>query len=253
MQKQIIVNNLLINYYSLNDSKANVQTLLFLHGWRSSAQAWQGIISRIKDQESRIVALDLPGFGGSQTPVQPFSVEDYCSIVEEFVNKLGLQNVVAVGHSFGGRVGIKLAATRPGLIRKLVLVDSAGFATSNARKSFLGIIAKCVKPFFRSAFMQPLRRKIYQTIGAEDYVETPELQQTFVNVINEDLSGFFKDIHLPTLIVWGKNDSDTPVQFADRMHQGIANSELVILPKAGHFSFLDQPQIFAETLLKFIK
>jgi pimeloyl-ACP methyl ester carboxylesterase len=166
---------------------------------------------------------------------------------------LELKNVIIVGHSFGGRVGIKLASEHPELISKLVLVDSAGFASKATKKKFYRIIAKIVKPIFKPKTMQGLRRKIYQKIGAEDYLATPELQTTFVNIVTEDLTADMADIRLPTLVIWGRNDKDTPVRQGERMYATIFNSQLVILEHAGHFSFIDQPQRFAEVLKKFIK
>jgi pimeloyl-ACP methyl ester carboxylesterase len=251
MNKQIIINNLLINYIDSGSNAGTNKTLLFLHGWRSEAAVWNDIMEQMEGEGAYMVALDLPGFGKSQVPMQPFTVEDYCSIVESFIHKLGLKNVVVIGHSFGGRIGIKLAATRPGLMQRLVLVDSAGFVMNNAQESGIGVLAKLVKPLFTPAFMQALRKRIYKTIGAEDYVATPGLQKTFVNVISEDLSHHLKDIHCPTLLLWGANDADTPVEFGERMKQGIAGSELTLLPNAGHFSFVDQPQKFVQLLTRF--
>jgi pimeloyl-ACP methyl ester carboxylesterase len=173
-------------------------------------------------------------------------------VVAGFIKKLELKNVTIVGRSFGGRVGIKLASAHPELVSKLVLVDSAGFAMEASKKNFYRAVAKIVRPIFKPQAMQGLRKKIYQKIGAEDYLATPELQKTFVNVTSEDLSEDMKKIKVPTLLVYGQNDKDTPPEFGELMKFLIQNSKFKILAGAGHFSFLDRPGEFVEAIKKFI-
>jgi len=89
-------------------------------------------------------------------------------------------------------------------------VDSAGFAMNAPKKKLMAMAAKAVRPIFKPQIMQGLRKKIYKNIGAEDYLATPELQKTFVNITSEDLSADLKNIKVPTLIINGENDKDTP-------------------------------------------
>lgn len=253
MNKQIIVDNLLISYNEIDGG--DQKTLLFLHGWRSNKEIWNGAAKRIRELENEkisVYVLDLPGFGGSQIPSRPMTVGDYATIVVEFIKKLELKNVIVIGHSFGGRVGIKLSSANPELISKLVLVDSAGFPANAPKKKLMAMAAKIVKPIFKPQMMQGFRKKIYRQIGAEDYVATPELQQTFVNITSEDLSSDLKNIIAPTLIVNGENDNDTPVAFGKKMNALIPNSKFLILKNSGHFSFLDQPEEFVKVVGKFI-
>ncbi len=248
MAKQLIVNNLLVSY---SDSAGlGDVSLVFLHGWRSQKEIWGKLIQAMPQAWS-CYALDLPGFGASQAPLAALYVNDYVQAVAEFLKKLGLKNVVLVGHSFGGRIAIKLAASQPGLLSKLVLIDSAGFV--NSKNQFFAIAAKIARPFFKPQFMQSLRGKIYSRIGAEDYVATPNLKQTFVNIINEDLSKYLPQINSPTLLVWGEKDPETPVIYGERMNREIPNSKLIVIPGAGHFSFLDNPSMVAGGMINFIK
>ena len=250
-QKQVVVNGLLLSFIYQPAAGAK-HTLLFLHGWRSNKEVWRGVVSQLSAVSCQLSALDLPGFGGSQVPPDGFTVGDYAHVVEEFIEKMGFKNVILVGHSFGGRVGIKLAASHPQIISKLVLVDSAGFAMGGSKKGAMSLGAKIVRPFFKPKFMQPLRKKIYQNIGAEDYLATPELQRTFVNTVSEDLSEDMKNIAVPTLIIYGQNDTDTPPAFGEKMQALIPNSKFLILNNAGHFSFLDKQQEFISELNNFI-
>ena len=249
MESQIIINNLLISY----NRTAGEQSVLFLHGWRSNKQIWSAVIEGLKDLKIEMVAVDLPGFGKSQISSAPMTVEDYADIVAALIKKLDLKNVVVVGHSFGGRVGIKLSSEYPESISKLILVDSAGFPIKASKKKLFALAAKIIKPFFKPKAMQGLRKKVYQQIGAEDYVATPQLQKTFINITSEDLSEDLKNIQTPTLIINGENDTDTPVEFGKRMSSLINHSKLIILNNAGHFSFLDQPEGFIKVVTNFIK
>jgi len=250
MKNQLVVDGLLINFYKFQEGDKG--TLLFLHGWRSEGMIWQGIIRQLDLPGYTIYALDLPGFGSSPAPDKPYAVADYAGFVSTFIQKLKLTNVILVGHSFGGRIGIKLAASEPEIIKKLVLVDSAGMITDQKGNQLKKTIAKIFKPFFRPKFMQPLRKKVYQMIGAEDYLATPELRETYLKVISEDLSTFLPKIKQPSLIIWGGKDKQTPLEYAEIMKKGIKDSSLVVLRDAGHFSFLDQPDEFAKQLTIFI-
>lgn len=252
MGNQVVVRN---NLISFNQSGAGDGAVIFLHGWRSQKEVWGQVIQRIRELENdriSIYSLDMPGFGGSPAPQSSWTVGDYAEIIKGFIEKLELKNVVIVGHSFGGRVGIKLASKYPSIISKLVLVDSAGFVNQTAKKSILSIVSKIVRPFFRPKFMHGLREGIYKSIGAEDYLATPNLQKTFVNVVSEDLSLDMEKIICPTLIITGENDKDTPVEFGKRMQTIIPNSKFIILSGSGHFSFLDKPEEFIEILHKFM-
>ncbi len=252
---QVVVNNQLISYFSTET--ADEQSLLFLHGWKSSKEVWREsanlLISRSANQPINIYALDLPGFGQSPAPKEAWGVSDYAQIVKDFIEKLELKKVVLIGHSFGGRVGIKLASEHKSLLFKLVLVDSAGFAYNNTKKKFVNSLAKIVKPIFKPKLMQGFKRKAYRALGSEDYLDTGDLKPVYLKVIGEDLSEDMKRINIPTLIIVGENDQDTPVEFGQRMHFLIPNSEFQIIANAGHYSFLDQPTIFIHLLTEFTR
>lgn len=252
-EQQIVINDMLVNYYITGRPDSTAKTVIFLHGWRADGKVWIPVIRAMESVGYSFYSLDLPGFGKSQISSGDFSLFDYCDVVFKFVKKLELEDLILVGHSFGGRIAIKLAGTRPDLIRKLILVDSAGIRVEPKLKVVKKLFAKILRPFFLFSFTQPLRRRLYQMIGAEDYIVTPELNKTFLNVISEDLTDYLEKIGIPTLLVWGENDKDTPLAVGKRMHSLIPNSKFKILSNAGHYSFLDQPENFIKELVAFIK
>lgn len=248
MKEQIVVDGLLTSYqiFASNGKK----TALFLHGWQSESSAFAKIANNLGEQGVSVYAPDLPGFGQSQAPKSAFGVSEYAQFVKNFIHKLALKDVILIGHSFGGRISIKLAAKNPKLVSKLVLVDSAGIILKDTSKTKAA--AKLVKPLFKPKFMQGARRAIYKRLGSSDYLESGKLKETYLKVINEDLRKDLPDIEAPTLLLWGDQDQETPLEIAKIMDQEIKKAKLVTLEGAGHFSFIDQPEQFTKKLLNFI-
>ena len=248
-QKQITVNGLLLNYYAGGGNK--FPALLFLHGWRAEGTIWFPALENF-NFENMIFCLDLPGFGKSELPREPYDVKNYSEIVSGFISKLGLEKVVIIGHSFGGRVAIKLASKNPKFLCGIVLVDSAGFVDRTLLNKLKKIIAKPLKPIFKLKPLRGIRNSIYRLIGSEDYIATPLLRETYLKIIGEDLSEALKRIDTPTIIIWGAQDKDTPLKYAHKMKESIKNSKLIVLEKAGHFSFLDKKEEFSDALRNFL-
>ena len=251
INKQIIINGLLINYYSvLPEKKFNNKTIVFLHGWGVNSQLWFKIVPELINKNYSLYFLDLPGFGQSQIPNTTYGIDDYKKIIYEFVKKMRLININLIGHSFGGSIVIKLASENPSFLNKLVLVNAAGIRHSSIQKNIKTTLAKIISPLFSPSFMQPIRIKFYQLIGSE-YLNIPSMSKTFTLVVSENLMPLLSKINIPTLIISGDKDKVTPVTHAQEMNKKIKKSKLVIL-SAGHFSFIDQTKRFVEELIKFI-
>jgi pimeloyl-ACP methyl ester carboxylesterase len=225
--------------------------LLFLHGWRSEAAVWNTFM-RMVGQGRNCYALDLPGFGSSPTPKNTWELSDYAQVVSQFIAKKNLTNVILIGHSFGGRVAIKLAAQKPAWLKKLVLIGVPGARHNGALVNFISDLAKLFKPLFKPQLMQPLRRRIYKSMGAEDYLGTPELQHIFVRVINEDLAPLLPNISVPTLIIWGRRDGSVPLVVGQKMAKEVPAAQLVVIDKASHYAFIDAPEECARAVQQFI-
>lgn len=249
--EQIIIQGLLTSYSFLPGTRAT-PSLIFLHGWGSTKEVWGRARQLLQTVGLSSYALDLPGFGKTETPPTAWGISNYAAFVTEFLNKLNLKQTAIIGHSFGGRIALIVAATNEQSVEKMILVDSAGIYTAAWFKKILTLFSKAVKPFFRLRWTQPIRKKIYRAIGAADYVATPALTKIFVKIIRQDLTDYLRKISQPTLIVWGKDDSLTPLSYAKKFAGGIKNSQLVVLEKAGHYSFLDQPEAFLDALKKFL-
>ena len=155
-----------------------------------------------------------------------------------------MSDVTLIAHSFGARVAIKLAKEFGYFLDKLVIVDGAGIKPRRKLKYYYSI--------YKHKILK--RLKIVHSAGSADYKALPTaMKGTFINIVNEDLTPLLKFITLPTLIVWGENDRETPLYMAKKMHRLIANSGLVVLKNAGHFSYIDQYQKFIAVLGYFLE
>lgn len=248
MKEKIIVDGLLTGYQKFNGEAK--KSLLLLHGWQSDSNVWNDVSKSLGASGYAIYALDLPGFGDTQAPSSPFGVSDYAKFVEHFCAKIGLKEITLVGHSFGGRISIKLAATNPTLVKKLALVASAGIILS--KKSTTRFLAGLARPLFKPKFMQSIRATIYKRLGSSDYIESGKLKETYLKIINEDLREYLPKITEPTLLIWGDQDTEAPIEIGKLMNENIKDSQMVVLDGVGHFSFLERPEDFIKILTEFI-
>ena len=251
-KKNIIIHNLNIQYFQSEKIDKN-NTLVFLHGWGSCAMHFRKTLEKCEN----FIAVDLPGFGNSEAPRAPWAVDDYASFIEEFLKKLNIENPIIAGHSFGGSIGIKYCSNK-NKCKKLILIGSAGVRKKRSiKKSIFFILAK----FFGMLFSLPVlrnlkdivRKNFYKAIDSEDYINAGVLTETYRKIIGEDLTNDLEKINTPTILIWGENDKDTPLQDGKLMQKLINNSQLFIVPNAKHYVFLDNEKEFDEIFLLQIK
>ena len=222
------------------------QPILLLHGWGSSLDAF----ARIRREFSpafRLVALDFPGFGGSDMPPEPWAVEDYALFTLRFLKEIGLEDPILIGHSFGGRVIMKLAGTGRLNPPKIILIDAAGVQPKKTikqkvrQRSFKIVKGALTLPGLKG-HTEGLLDKARRHYGSADYNSAPEvLRKTLVKVVNEDLSHLLPSIAAPTLLIYGEKDTATPVSDAKKIEQLILDAGLCVIEGAGHFSFVERP------------
>lgn len=229
--------------------------VLLLHGWGGSIESMTAVFEELARSHT-VFALDFPGHGKSGLPPRPWGVADFAACLLRFMDAIQLRRPHIISHSFGGRVTIKLAASHPERVGKIILVDSAGIIPPRPLKYHLRVsIAKVGKFFARygGRFGERMRGWLYSIIGSKDYMNAGPIRGTFVKIVNEDLSALMPQIKSPTLLIWGADDLDTPVSSARTMNRLIQNSELVILESAGHYSYIDQPNQFNLFVRRFLR
>lgn len=220
--------------------------VLLLHGWGSSFDVYQGIINTLKNRY-KVVALNFPGCGNSDTMENPWNLDDYCNLVLEFMNKIGIENPIMFGHSHGGRVTLKMVADKMVNPPKIVLLDSAGLIPKKSfrqkwrAKSFKIIKTVLTLPIIKS-FSAPLLEKARRHYGSADYNAAPlVLRQTLVSLVNTDLRDILHNIACPTLLIWGENDTATPLADAKIIESKIRDCGLCVIKGTGHYSFCERP------------
>lgn len=245
----VLIDNLKINY----KEEGSGEPLVLLHGWKNDLEIWNPIAPFLNNY--RIIRLDLPGFGESDSPSEAWDVSDYAEFLNKFLEKLDISKIILVGHSFGGRVAIKFSVLHPEKVFKLILVDSGGVRLKPIKRFFAFILAKLGKVLIFLPFIkiEEIKEKFYKAIKAGDYLEkNPVLKQTFLKVIAEDLREEAKKIRVPTLIIWGERDIITSLEEAKILQQSIPKSQLEIIKDVGHLSFLEKEKEFLDILRNFL-
>ncbi len=250
---KVKIEGLDINYICEGTGK----NILLLHGWGGCAQSFLPVFNHLK-RHFKVYALDFPGFGESQQPNSVWGVFDYAKMTKDFIDRMGMEEVILIGHSFGGRISIILSNQYPNLIKQMILVDSAGIIPER-RLSYYGkvYIFKSLKLLYRHIFFWMAEEKkmelFYKKFGSKDYQDAGNMRNILVKVVNEDLRGLLKEIKASTLLIWGREDEATPVYMGEIMEKEIKDSGLVILENAGHFSYLDQLFSFLKIVDNFLK
>lgn len=229
------------------------EVVVVLHGWGGRIESMGPVISCLQSR-FRVIALDLPGFGEAPPPASVWGTSDYAAWVSEVVAIRWSGRAHFLGHSFGGKVSLNIAATEPAAVDKLVLVDPSGLrsAPSNSArvKRALSRVARIAGQMGGPG--KRLQQKFYDRVASDDYRKAGPLRPTFVRIVNEDVSELLPRIGAPTLLLWGAQDHDVPLAHARTMESLIPDAGLVVLDPAGHFSYLDQPDRFCRIVRHFL-
>ena len=240
-----------MNYYS--KGKKESAALIILHGWSLSGDHYQELATLLSD-DFYVLVPDLPGFGKTPAPKNPYDVSAYVSTVKKFIKDQGISEVIIVGHSFGGRIGMKLAHTCPKLVKALVLTGTPGVEKFKVKRSLKRAIywtaAKGMKIVSFVPAVKRLRQRFYSNrdFGNVEGV----MKDTFLKVIREDLTPIAKKIKQPTLLLWGARDTLALIYDAEKMLKLIPHSYLKIFTKVGHKLPYEKPHEFAREVVQFL-
>lgn len=253
---KILVNGLNIEYSDRGEGDA----VVILHGW-SKERAPYKPLSDVVSEGYRAIAPDLPGFGGSDEPPEPWDVDKFADTICAFIEALGLKKIILMGHSYGGRVIIKLASRKglPFEISKIILVDAAGVLPKRGLDYKIRVgTYKMGKKIMLSAPMKKLFPRAVENWqkkqGSADYAAaSPVMRGCLVKAVNEDLTPLFEKIGYEVLLIWGALDDATPLSDALLMEKLMPDAGLVKIEGAGHFSWLDNPALFNAVIRSYLK
>ena len=270
LQRSVVVGDTRVNYV---DSGGSLPPLLLLHGLGGNWQNWLLNIPAFMGTY-RVVAVDLPGFGRSEMPAEPISIQGYARCLDAFSEHLGVDAAAVAGNSMGGFIGAELAVAFPPRVERLVLVSAAGLSIEHQRREpllslarasqmtagwFLGrseLMARRAR--LRRAALQfvlryperlsaPLTWELLQGMGRPGYADALEALMSY------SFRDRLPEIECPTLIVWGRNDMLVPVGDANEFAQLIgANARKVVFHDTGHTPMIERPGRFNRTLADFL-
>ena len=251
---RFIINDFDIYYEKYGNSKS---TILILPGWGDTRGTFTHIINCFR-KNFTIYILDYPGFGESKFPNRDLSLSDYTRLIKDFIAYNNIKNPIIIAHSFGGRIAIDLASSYSVDINKIILIDSAGIKPKTGFmgkfKKYLYKFLKKIGLFLTGNLKQKYMNFLISVFGSTDFKSlSNNMRNTFIKIINYDLSNKLSNILVPTLLIWGNRDFDTPINDGYVMKKSIKDSGLVIINNAGHFSYLDYPSYVDSIIYEFVK
>ncbi len=249
-----------IKTFYINTGNTGREKLLVLHGWGADVSAMLPVINILKGYYD-VTAFDFPAHGGTGMPEGDWTVKKYADFTVEFINALNLKGCNVLAHSFGARVAVEIAANKPELFNKIILTGAAGIrkqptaqqrrrqASYKMQSAWLNLMSKLPFAKEKAAISSENLRKKY---SSKDYLALPDsMRQTFKNIISYDQRTLLKKIKNKTLLIWGRDDTETPLMAAEIFHKEIPDSRLVIM-QGGHFAFASYPAAFCDFVLDFI-
>lgn len=238
---KVNIRGVLVNYIQYGIGK----DILLLHGWGQNIEMMKFLGDAFADR-FRITILDFPGFGDSEEPNRAWTISDYSLLLEDFVKELKLIKPIIIGHSFGGRVAIKYSSNHP--IEKLILFGSPCVRLQKE----LPLSIKILKKLKTLPGLGKIGEKMKKYIGSRDYkAATPIMRQTLVQVVNEDLSKYAKQIEEPTLLIWGDHDEEAPLEEAKILEGLLYDGALIVLPGT-HYAYIENLSQVVAILNNFI-
>jgi pimeloyl-ACP methyl ester carboxylesterase len=237
---QIKIKDWNINY----EVQGEGEPVILLHGWLTDLETMRPLTLNLV-KKFKVYLVDVVGFGKSDLPKEPLNSQDFAEFLQEFVEKLHIENPVLIGHSNGGRIIIN--AVGKGLVKakKIVLIDSAGIKPKRSYKYYIKVaVYKTGKLFLNllpnTKSVKEFKERLRDNVGSSDYKASPTvLKDTMKIILNEDVKALLPNIKVPTLLIWGSLDTATPIEDAKTMEKLIPDCGLVEYPYGTHFSYLE--------------
>lgn len=216
-----------------------MKTLVVLHGWRDSSENWKLFSDQISTSIS-VKVPDLPGFGRQPLISEEWGVPEYANWVEEYIKNSGLNNVILLGHSFGGTIASYIASKRPKWLKGLILYGARSLYRPSIKVKFKIKLYKLFKKIGIPKITSILKRSNPELVAADK----AGLGKIFRKVVPFDQTDLLPKINVPTLLIWGENDTVIPLEQGKEIHSLIKGSKLEVIKGCGHNIHLENPPLF---------
>ncbi len=229
------------------------EVLLLLHGLFGALSNWDGVIDEFTDRY-RVVIPVMPIY---DMPARQASLESLVAFIERFINHKQLSDLTLLGNSLGGHVGLLLTFQHPDWVRRIVLTGSSGLFENSMggsfpkRGSYDFVAKKVAYTFYDPAVAtKELIDEVFEVTSS-----IPKCMSIVGIAKSAQRNNVARDLHqikVPTLLVWGLNDTITPPEVAHEFNRLIANSELYFVDKCCHAPMMEHPARFNELLARFL-
>ena len=238
--------------------------VVLLHGWINSWAVWRETMIYIADQRRyKVYALDFWGFGESaKTRTPPFKISSYVSMVDQFMEIMGIQDAPVIGHSMGGTVSLCLTLDHPERVRKVAIVGSPVVGSSLNLMLKMGSIGWIANTLFRIPAMLRLvvwlvlagdSKKVQKMIFRDvSRTNAESFFRSIGDLWHTDLRSRIGEISVPTLGIFGEHDNIVNPNQSKALLDGVPHAHVQMMQNSRHFSMLDEPELFRRTLLDFL-
>ena len=253
-----------IRYLDYNKSTQishKTKVLLLLHGIGASAERWLRVIPALS-KDFRVIIPDIIGFGYSDKPTVEYTIDFFLAFLQNFLDNLDIQAPSIVGSSFGGWMATEFAIRFSKRTDKLVLAAPAGMMLSSTHALDQYIMA-ALYPTRENALRAFVDMAYDPSVVTEDMVRDfvnrmrlPNAKYAFMSTLlgirdSPILTDRLSKILVPTLFIWGDNDSMIPMQYLGDFRR-VPNSQIVVIKDCGHNPYLEKPAEFNKALLDFL-
>ncbi len=237
-----------INFVKLPSKKQSQKAcdipILMMHGWGQSLSSMR-LLGELLANYYTVYLIDLPGFGKSPKPETDWDTREYAVGIRQFAQEQEIEKCYLLGHSFGGRVSVRLASSYPDLVAGMILINSGGMRRQltfpkNLRATCIGILSKTIKAIDSSFGSSLFQNWFVPKFASIDYKNAGDMRTILIKAVNEDLSQDCQMVKCPTFILWGKEDKETPLESGKRFNELIKDSKFLALPGKDHFPFIDE-------------
>ncbi len=230
--------------------------IVLLHGWGASASKLARLVGELKKLNWHVCLAKLPGFD-APPPKEAWGIKEYAEYALKEAQKVhGKKKFFVFGHSFGGRVAIKLAEKNNRQILGVVLCSTSGLSRGNpVKRAIFWLLAKAGKVFLAIPLLANFWKSVLYKLAREHDYERAQgiMKEVFKKVVSEDLKPVAKEIKIPTLVLWGKKDKMTPISDAYYIKKVLSDTKLVVFEDEGHRLPYNKPKGVAEEIDKWAK
>ncbi|MCM1371049.1 MAG: alpha/beta hydrolase [Clostridium sp.] len=234
-----------VNYIRYGNSKG--KSVILLHGWGQNIQMMQPIGDNLSS-EFDVTIVDLPGFGMSEEPKYVWEVIDYVNCIHKLLGELNIARPIMIGHSFGGKITLLYSSIYD--TEKIVLFGSP--YTKEVKK--VGMKTKVLKSLKKVPGINKLEGFAKKHMGSTDYRQASTMMRNvLVQTVNLDITEEVKKINVPTLLIWGTNDSQVSIELARELEKLIKDCGLIEYEGCTHYAYLERLEQTINVLSSFLR